>query len=43
VRKSDGSGPVPRGVGLEFVDLPEPSRSMMNKLVELHLKATGKE
>ena len=42
VRKSDGTGPIPLGVGLEFENLEEPSRSMMNKLVELHLKATGK-
>jgi uncharacterized protein (TIGR02266 family) len=41
VRVSDGSGAQPQGVGLEFVDLQEPSRSMMNKLVELHLRATG--
>lgn len=42
VRVSDGSGPAPLGVGVEFVNLQEPSRSMMNKLVELHLRATGK-
>jgi hypothetical protein len=39
-RVSDGSH-APRGVGVTFGDPEEPSRSMLNKLVELHLRATG--
>lgn len=40
-RVSDGSH-GPKGVGVTFGELQEPSRSMLNKLVELHLRATGK-
>lgn len=37
VQQAGPNGPA--GVGLEFLDLVEPNRSMIEKLVELHLRA----